>query len=93
MVCLSEIDVVGCVDPEECNRICGATVGCSNIAYPKLVTELMPVGMDAIVFPCYAMPCLCHVEQRSLYKMYTARKPNTAVICLINFVQTFRHIW
>lgn len=37
-------DEVGCVDPIECQRICGATVGCSNIAYPKLVVELMPVG-------------------------------------------------
>lgn len=32
------------MDPEECLRICGASVGCSNIAYPKLVMELMPVG-------------------------------------------------
>lgn len=38
-------DEVGCVDPDECFKICGATVGCSNIAYPKLVVELMPVGM------------------------------------------------
>lgn len=40
-VCLDE---VGCVDPEECQRICESSVGCSNIAYPKLVVELMPVG-------------------------------------------------
>ena len=32
------------MDPEECLRICGASVGCSNLAYPKLVVELMPVG-------------------------------------------------
>lgn len=37
-------DTVACVDPEECTRICGAAVGCSNIAYPKLVIELMPSG-------------------------------------------------
>lgn len=40
-VCLDE---VGCVDPTECQRICESSVGCSNIAYPKLVVELMPVG-------------------------------------------------
>ncbi|CAB1324414.1 unnamed protein product [Coregonus sp. 'balchen'] len=40
---------VGCVDPIECQRICGATVGCSNIAYPKLVVELMPVGMRGLM--------------------------------------------
>lgn len=47
MVHLYETDEVGCVDPDECFKICGATVGCSNIAYPKLVVELMPVGMAA----------------------------------------------
>lgn len=37
------------MDPEECLRICGASVGCSNIAYPKLVMELMPVGTAIIL--------------------------------------------
>lgn len=37
-------DEVGCVDPAVCQSVCGASVGCSNIAYPKLVIELMPVG-------------------------------------------------
>ena len=38
------VDEVACVDPAVCQRVCGASVGCSNIAYPKLVVELMPVG-------------------------------------------------
>ncbi|KAJ7986600.1 hypothetical protein DPEC_G00341550 [Dallia pectoralis] len=42
-------DEVGCVDPTECQRICGADVGCSNIAYPKLVVELMPVGLRGLM--------------------------------------------
>ncbi|XP_036377112.1 sodium/glucose cotransporter 4 [Megalops cyprinoides] len=42
-------DEVGCVVPEECQRICEAAVGCSNIAYPKLVVELMPVGMRGLM--------------------------------------------
>uniref|UniRef100_A0A4W6BUX7 Sodium/glucose cotransporter 1 n=1 Tax=Lates calcarifer TaxID=8187 RepID=A0A4W6BUX7_LATCA len=37
-------DVVACVDPEECQKYCEASVGCSNIAYPKLVVDLMPNG-------------------------------------------------
>lgn len=37
-------DVVACVDPKECEKFCGAAVGCSNIAYPKLVVDLMPNG-------------------------------------------------
>ncbi|XP_026178860.1 sodium/glucose cotransporter 4 isoform X5 [Mastacembelus armatus] len=42
-------DEVGCVDPVVCQRICGASVGCSNIAYPKLVIELMPVGLRGLM--------------------------------------------
>ncbi|XP_036749963.1 sodium/mannose cotransporter SLC5A10 isoform X2 [Manis pentadactyla] len=37
-------DDVACVVPAECLRACGAEIGCSNVAYPKLVMELMPVG-------------------------------------------------
>lgn len=43
-------DTVGCVDPEECVRVCGAEVGCSNIAFPKLVIELMPSGENTVIF-------------------------------------------
>ncbi|XP_063056320.1 sodium/glucose cotransporter 4 [Engraulis encrasicolus] len=42
-------DEVGCVDPTECERICDARVGCSNIAYPKLVVELMPQGLRGLM--------------------------------------------
>lgn len=28
--------------------MCGAAVGCSNIAYPKLVVELMPSGKTVL---------------------------------------------
>lgn len=30
--------------PSECEKYCGAAVGCTNIAYPKLVVDLMPNG-------------------------------------------------
>lgn len=30
--------------PELCKEICDAEVGCSNIAYPKMVVNLMPNG-------------------------------------------------
>ncbi|XP_009249655.2 sodium/mannose cotransporter SLC5A10 isoform X2 [Pongo abelii] len=42
-------DDVGCVVPSECLRACGAKVGCSNIAYPKLVMELMPIGLRGLM--------------------------------------------
>lgn len=43
------VDDVGCVVPSECLRACGAEIGCSNIAYPKLVMELMPTGLRGLM--------------------------------------------
>ena len=41
---LFSIDEVACATREACMAACGNPVGCSNIAYPKLVLELMPTG-------------------------------------------------
>uniref|UniRef100_A0A8C7T8A2 Solute carrier family 5 member 2 n=1 Tax=Oncorhynchus mykiss TaxID=8022 RepID=A0A8C7T8A2_ONCMY len=38
-------DEVGCVVPE----VCGTEVGCSNIAYPKLVVSVMPNGLRGLM--------------------------------------------
>lgn len=40
---------VGCADPDECMAICGNSVGCSDIAYPKLVMELLPSGLRGLM--------------------------------------------
>ena len=37
-------DEVACVDPEICNYICQSEAGCSSIAYPRLVLDIMPDG-------------------------------------------------
>lgn len=37
-------DKIACVVPSECEKYCGTKVGCTNIAYPTLVVELMPNG-------------------------------------------------
>ncbi|MBZ3878678.1 Sodium/nucleoside cotransporter [Sciurus carolinensis] len=42
-------DEVACVVPEVCKRICGTEVGCSNIAYPRLVVKLMPNGLRGLM--------------------------------------------
>ncbi|VTJ71182.1 Hypothetical predicted protein [Marmota monax] len=46
-LCLA--DDVGCVVPSECLRACGVEIGCSNVAYPKLVMELMPIGLRGLM--------------------------------------------
>ncbi|XP_023279798.1 sodium/glucose cotransporter 1 [Seriola lalandi dorsalis] len=42
-------DEVACVEPAECEKYCGASVGCTNIAYPKLVVYLMPNGLRGLM--------------------------------------------
>uniref|UniRef100_A0A8C4ZLQ0 Sodium/glucose cotransporter 1 n=1 Tax=Gadus morhua TaxID=8049 RepID=A0A8C4ZLQ0_GADMO len=40
---------IACVDPAECLKFCDASVGCTNIAYPKLVVDLMPNGLRGLM--------------------------------------------
>uniref|UniRef100_K7FEA8 Sodium/myo-inositol cotransporter 2 n=1 Tax=Pelodiscus sinensis TaxID=13735 RepID=K7FEA8_PELSI len=42
-------DLVACADPEICRQICGNPSGCSDIAYPKLVIELLPLGLRGLM--------------------------------------------
>lgn len=42
-------DEVACIDPEVCKSVCDNENGCSNIAYPKLVLELAPVGLKGLM--------------------------------------------
>ncbi|XP_043091672.1 sodium/myo-inositol cotransporter 2 isoform X2 [Puntigrus tetrazona] len=42
-------DEVGCGDPAVCEQVCGNPVGCSDIAYVKLVMELLPAGLRGLM--------------------------------------------
>lgn len=42
-------DEVACTDPTVCEAVCDNPVGCSNIAYPKLVLELLPYGLRGLL--------------------------------------------
>ncbi|XP_038619235.1 sodium/myo-inositol cotransporter 2 [Tachyglossus aculeatus] len=42
-------DLVACADPKTCQKICGNPSGCSDIAYPKLVLELLPLGLRGLM--------------------------------------------
>lgn len=42
-------DTVGCADPDICERECGSRSGCTNIAYPDLVIEVMPAGLRGLM--------------------------------------------
>lgn len=57
-------DLVACADPEICQKICGNPSGCSDIAYPKLVLELLPVGKSLLMV--LALVGLAHGSHRYL---------------------------
>ncbi|XP_010602170.1 sodium/glucose cotransporter 1 isoform X3 [Fukomys damarensis] len=40
---------IACTVPSECVKHCGTSVGCTNIAYPTLVVELMPDGLRGLM--------------------------------------------
>ncbi|KAL3870954.1 hypothetical protein ACJMK2_038979 [Sinanodonta woodiana] len=42
-------DAIACSNPEICKVVCDNPVGCSNIAYPKLVLELLPIGAKGLL--------------------------------------------
>ncbi|XP_061925070.1 sodium/myo-inositol cotransporter [Entelurus aequoreus] len=42
-------DELACIGPEHCMDVCGSRAGCSNIAYPRLVMAVMPVGLRGLM--------------------------------------------
>ncbi|XP_075767440.1 sodium/myo-inositol cotransporter [Pelodiscus sinensis] len=42
-------DDIACISPEHCMQVCGSRAGCSNIAYPRLVMKLVPVGLRGLM--------------------------------------------
>ncbi|XP_004373405.1 sodium/myo-inositol cotransporter 2 isoform X1 [Trichechus manatus latirostris] len=42
-------DQVACADPEICQKVCSNPSGCSDIAYPKLVLEILPTGLRGLM--------------------------------------------
>ncbi|XP_073701721.1 sodium/myo-inositol cotransporter [Garra rufa] len=42
-------DEIACIGPEHCMAVCGSQAGCSNIAYPRLVMTVMPVGLRGLM--------------------------------------------
>ncbi|XP_058479283.1 sodium/myo-inositol cotransporter-like [Solea solea] len=42
-------DELVCISPEHCLEVCGSAAGCSNVAYPRLVMSVMPVGLRGLM--------------------------------------------
>ncbi|KAJ3582029.1 hypothetical protein NHX12_015968 [Muraenolepis orangiensis] len=42
-------DELACISPDHCLEVCGSRAGCSNVAYPRLVMAVMPVGLRGLM--------------------------------------------
>ncbi|XP_029942313.1 sodium/myo-inositol cotransporter-like [Salarias fasciatus] len=42
-------DELACIGPQHCAEVCGSAAGCSNVAYPRLVMAVMPVGLRGLM--------------------------------------------
>ncbi|XP_022094643.1 sodium/glucose cotransporter 4-like [Acanthaster planci] len=42
-------DIVGCADPATCMAVCNSEAGCSNLAYPLLVMDILPTGLRGLM--------------------------------------------
>lgn len=42
-------DVIACASPEECEKACGSASGCTNVAYPMLVINVLPKGLVGLM--------------------------------------------
>ncbi|XP_072235650.1 sodium/myo-inositol cotransporter-like [Leuresthes tenuis] len=42
-------DELACISPEHCMEVCGFAAGCTNVAYPRLVMAVMPVGLRGLM--------------------------------------------
>lgn len=43
------VDDLICISPEHCMEVCGSPAGCSNVAYPRLVMSVMPIGLRGLM--------------------------------------------
>lgn len=53
------LEKVACTVPSECKKYCGTEVGCTNIAYPTLVVELMPDGESHLAGKVFLWRLIC----------------------------------
>nr|XP_012604754.1 sodium/glucose cotransporter 1-like [Microcebus murinus] len=75
-------DKVACVVPSECQKYCGMETGCSPIAYPLLVIELLPSGLRGLMLSTFcasfisSLTSICH-SASALFTLniYTVMRP------------------
>ena len=42
-------EIVACADPDICESYCDSRTGCSNVAYPLLIMNILPDGLKGLL--------------------------------------------
>ncbi|RVE57895.1 hypothetical protein OJAV_G00203870 [Oryzias javanicus] len=74
-------DEIACIGPEHCMAVCGSTAGCSNIAYPRLVMAVMPVGLRGLMMAVMIAALMSDLD--SIFN-------SASTIFTLDIYQTFR---
>ncbi|XP_070828257.1 sodium/myo-inositol cotransporter-like [Chaetodon trifascialis] len=74
-------DEIACIGPEHCMAVCGSQAGCSNIAYPRLVMALMPVGLRGLMMAVMIAALMSDLD--SIFN-------SSSTIFTLDIYQTFR---
>lgn len=83
-------DELACIGPEHCMAVCGSQAGCSNIAYPRLVMSVMPVGLRGLMMAVMIAALMSDLDSifnsastiftLDIYKMVRARASSRELV-------------
>ena len=74
-------DQVACASPQDCRDVCQSEYGCTNVAFIRLVNELMPNGLRGL---------LIAVMLAALMSSLTAIFNSSATIFTVDIYSQFR---
>ncbi|XP_051566896.1 sodium/myo-inositol cotransporter-like [Myxocyprinus asiaticus] len=100
-------DELACIGPEHCMAVCGSQAGCSNIAYPRLVMSVMPVGLRGLMMAVMIAALMSDLDSifnsastiftLDIYKMVRASAPSSELVLVgrmfVIFMVTISIAW
>ncbi|CAG0895970.1 unnamed protein product [Darwinula stevensoni] len=83
-------DDIACISPEKCQAYCGNPVSCTNMAYPRLILEIMPPGMRGVMMAVMLAALMSDLTSifnsastlfaMDIWKIYRPRAKNTETV-------------
>ncbi|KAF1371801.1 hypothetical protein PFLUV_G00272870 [Perca fluviatilis] len=92
-------DQLACISPEHCMEVCGSASGCSNVAYPRLVMLVMPVGLRGLMMAVMIAALMSDLDSifnsastiftLDIYKMLRKQVSSTELVIVGRFFVVF----